>query len=98
VNRQALALLGVFALGAAVAFPAGLLLGGGSRRDAPPARRPEGSGGALRQPYSPSLLDDPAFLEQQRRNAQALEQACRTTGDYCTQAKAMRRWLAEHEG
>jgi hypothetical protein len=84
-------------LGAAVALPVGMMLAGvGSgeprTRAAPPAA---GTGRAV---YSPKVLSDPYFLEQQRKGAEALETRCRAAGEMCAEAGAARRWLAEHGG
>jgi hypothetical protein len=83
-------------LGALLAFPAGLMLGRGEEPAAGGARRaaPAGDEG-LRNPYSPNLLGDPAFLAGQRRNAKALEAQCRESGEFCAEAEAIRRWLEE---
>ena len=82
-------------LGALLAFPAGLMLGRGGdepRGRAPPAGHAEATG--MRNPYSPRVLSDPAFVAEQRRNAEALAAACERTGAYCEEAEAMRRWLS----
>ena len=72
-HRQAIALGCALILGAAIAFPAGLLLGSsGGERERGSASR---SGGPFREVYSPSIYKDRYFLEQQRRNVEALEQA-----------------------
>lgn len=82
-------------LGALLAFPAGLMLGRGDEPAAERTRRAPAGGEALRNPYSPDLLGDPAFPAQQRKNAEALEAACRERGEFCPEAKAIRRWLDE---
>ena len=83
-------------LGALLAFPAGLMLGrsGDEPQDrAPPAGHADATG--MRNPYSPRIHSDPAFVAEQRRNAEALAAECRRTGEYCAEAEAMRRWLSE---
>lgn len=84
------------AIGALLAFPAGLMLGRSG--DEPQARAPAlGAANAtgMRNPYSPRVLSDPAFVAEQRRNAEALAAACERSGAYCAEAEAMRRWLSE---
>jgi len=94
-RRQAVALGCALLLGAAIAFPAGLLLGGsGAKREGGPASR---TGGTFREVYSPSIYKDPYFLEQQQRNVDALEQACGATGDLCAEARQARQRLTELE-
>jgi hypothetical protein len=86
-------------LGAAVAFPAGMLLSGageGGERQARIAKSAPAAAG--RAAYSPELLSDHWFLDQQRKGAEALEAHCRATGAMCTEAQAIRRWLEEHGG
>lgn len=82
-------------LGAAIAFPAGMMVAG-------PAGRPDGAGpGAprasapMRNMFSPSIRDDPWFLERQREGVEALEGYCARTGESCPEARAARRRLAE---
>lgn len=82
-------------LGALLAFPAGLMLGRGGEPAAERARAARTGDDTLRNPYSPDLLGDPAFLAGQRRNAEALDKACRESGEFCAEAKAIRRWLEE---
>jgi len=95
-QRQPLALGCALLLGAGIAFPAGLLLGGsGAERESGRASR---SDGTFREVYSPSIYKDPYFLEQQQRNVETLEQACRATGQFCAEARQVRERLAEHEG
>lgn len=86
-------------LGAAVALPAGMMLGGVGRGDAPRTRTaPPPPTTAGRAVYSPKVLSDPWFLEQQRKGAEALAAQCRATGEMCAEAEALRHWLAEHGG
>ena len=77
--------------GAAVAFPAGLYLG----RPVAPGEpvRPRGGSASLRNRYSPAVLSDPYFLDQQRRIVEALEASCRGSSTYCAEARAARRRL-----
>ena len=94
-QRQALALGCALLLGAGIAFPAGLLVGGsGAAGEGGSARR---TSGEFREVYSPSIYGDPYFLEQQRHNVEALEQVCRSKGEFCPEAQQMRRLLADLE-
>ena len=91
---QVIALGCALLLGAAIAFPAGLLLGrGGAEQEATPRR----SSGPFREVYSPALSTDPWFQEQQRLNFEALEQACRSTGELFGEAQQARQILTESE-
>lgn len=88
--RLAAALL----LGAALAFPAGLWIAG--REDGAseaPAPRPRAAMG--REMYSPSIREDPYFLDQQRKGIEALEAECRRTGAFCAEARQGRRRLEQ---
>ena len=88
-GKLALALL----LGAALALPAGVVigrLGGGGGEAERPARA---AGAAGRDLFSPSVLSDPAFLERQREGVEALERHCARTGQDCSVARAARRRL-----
>ncbi len=80
---------GALLLGAAVAFPAGLLLGGGGG-DGARAPAPRGSA-AVRDAFSPRVQSDPYFLDRQRDNVAALEAHCEETGELCAEAGAARR-------
>ncbi|HEY6816687.1 MAG TPA: hypothetical protein VI168_14200 [Croceibacterium sp.] len=93
--RLALALL----VGAALAFPAGLLvagLGDDPADDRPRARA--AAAPAVRDVYSPALRSDPWFIERQRAGIEALESHCRESGENCAEARAARRWLDEQAG
>ena len=88
-GRERLAVAGALLLGAAVAFPAGMMFGGQERGDEPTAARvPEGA--ATRAVYSPDVLRDPWFIERQRENVEALEEHCRQTGEMCAEARQAR--------
>src|SRR5688572_9353653 len=90
------------AIGAVVAFPAGLMLAG---RDAPPPRQ-NGSGARPDAPaakkaeardfYSPKVVSDPYVLDQQRRVVEALELECRHYGKHCAEAGQARRRIEEN--
>lgn len=82
-------------VGAALAFPAGLLVAGW--RDEP-RQRPTvraSAPGPVRDVFSPALRSDPWFIERQRAGIEALEAHCRQTGENCAEARAARRWLDE---
>ena len=51
----------------------------------------------MREVYSPEILDDPWFVEQQRANIEALERTCRETGEMCGEAREARRWLESRD-
>ena len=84
-------------LGAAIAFPAGMMVAGwrtGSERAGPPAPR---ASAARRDMFSPSISGDPAFVARQREGVEALERYCARTGETCAEARAARTRLAEIE-
>ena len=91
--REAARLGCVLLIGMAVAFPAGLMLAGGG--DDKPAGR--AGSATMREVYSPEILDDPWFVEQQRANIEALERTCRETGEMCGEAREARRWLESRD-
>jgi hypothetical protein len=78
-------------LGAAVAFPAGMMLAGREAGGEPP-RRPQAE---VRDLFSPSVRSDPYFLDRQRHNVEALEAHCRRTGELCAESRAARRSFEE---
>ena len=89
-------------LGAAIAFPAGMMLGG---RGAGPEGAAERGGGdaprtepkrTVRDFYSPSILDDPYVIEQQLRVVEALELSCRQYGERCAEARKARDRVEEN--
>ena len=92
IGRLAAALL----IGAALAFPAGMLVAEWTRpaeRDEPTARPTA----AVRDVFSPALRRDPYFIEQQRAGVEALERYCDRTGASCAEARAARRQLDKLE-
>ena len=82
-------------IGAALAFPAGLLVAGwdDTPRERPAARA--GKAPPVRDVFSPALRSDPWFLERQREGIEALESHCRQSGENCAEAREARRWLDE---
>ncbi|KGB54280.1 hypothetical protein FG91_02531 [Sphingopyxis sp. LC81] len=46
---------------------------------------------ASRQVYSPTIANDPYVIDQWEKSIQALERACRDSGEYCEQAQQARR-------
>ena len=96
-------LLGCAALlGAAIAFPAGMMLGRGGAAPEPAAepgageaRRPAPKR-AVRDFYSPRILDDPYVIEQQIRVVEALELSCRQYGERCAEARQARERVEEN--
>lgn len=61
--------------------------------DAPPtADRPAARGQtATRRIYSPDITHDPYVVDQWDRSIEALEKACRDSGQFCEQARRARR-------
>jgi hypothetical protein len=92
------------ALGAILAFPAGMAFS--AREAAPPdaAAAPKAPGGrsggktAGRNPYSPDVLGDPHVVDQHRRTVEAMESSCRQTGELCAEAERARDYLVAREG
>jgi hypothetical protein len=86
--RFAIALL----LGAAIAFPAGMMV---ARRTEPTTMSVRPGPAAMREVFSPTIRDDPYFLDQQRQAIEALEAHCRRTGEMCAEARAAQRRFDE---
>lgn len=89
-------------LGASIAFPAGLFLGGsGTPREQ--ARQPSRPGPSAvetrssRNLYSPRIGSDPYVVEQQRKVLRALEAGCRQLGQNCAEAEQARLRIGEAE-
>ena len=93
-TREAARLGCALSIGMAVAFVAGLMLASGEVEEH--AVRAGGSA-TMRKVYSPKILDDPYFIEQQRANIEALERTCRETGEMCGEAREARRWLESRD-
>lgn len=93
MNGKGLARTGcALLLGLAIAFPVGFMLGG--RNSSHEVQfRPASQTATRREVYSPKILTDPYFFDQQRRNVEALEDVCRRTGQSCREAREARHWL-----
>jgi len=90
-GKELARLAAALALGAAIALPVGMMLGGdGAETPVAPAPRASATARAL---FAPKVLSDPYFIEQQRLGIEALEKACRERGELCEEARAGRRWL-----
>jgi len=87
--RDILLPLGALLLGVAIAFPLGLMLRPSHPDAAPQAAR----SATMRQVYSPRVLSDPYFLDQQRQGIEVLERHCRERRQYCAEAAGGRAWL-----
>lgn len=94
-RREAGLAAGALLLGVALAFPLALLVGGNANDPGPARSEPTGMG---RQMFSPRILSDPDFLEQQEANVEALERACRERGQMCAEAEGAREWLERRRG
>ena len=89
------------AIGAMIAFPAGVLLSGRERVQSeapdPGAATPPRPKAEARKHYSPVVLSDPYVLQQHREIVEMLETSCRETGQRCDEARAARNYLDERE-
>lgn len=85
-------------LGAAIALPVGMMLGGIGGDEAQTLVMPPAADATARNAYSPKVLSDPYFVDEQRKGAEALEAHCRDTGEMCAEARAARRWVEKHGG
>jgi hypothetical protein len=95
-TREWTKLVVALGLGAALALPAGFMLGRLGRDTGTERPVPAGSA-ARRDVFSPSIRRDPYFLERQREGVEALERRCAHTGRNCAEARAARLRLAELE-
>lgn len=89
-------------VGAAVAFPAGVMFAGRDMvRETAGPRTVIGSRTATpigRAMYSPAIFKDPYVRDQHRAVVEALEAQCGNQGQRCAEAKQARRWIDHHEG
>lgn len=93
-----LAKLGLALLvGAALAFPAGMMVAGSRSGSDRVARAAPRETAPVRDVFSPSISGDPWFLDRQRENVEALESHCARTGQLCAEARAVRAQLADME-
>lgn len=92
-GRELARLAAALALGAAVALPVGMMLGGNGAET--PVRPAPATSATARAVYSPKVLSDPYFIEQQRLGIEALEKACSERGELCDEAREGRRWLEQ---
>jgi len=98
VTTRELAKLGLALLvGAAIAFPAGMMVAGSGSRADGTDRAARRDAPAVRDVFSPSIRRDPWFVERQREGIEALEAYCARTGENCPEARAARRGLAKLE-
>jgi hypothetical protein len=98
VTTRDLAKLGLALLvGAAIAFPAGMMVAGSGGDSDGPAPANRQSAASVRDVFSPSIRTDPWFLERQREGVEALERHCTQTGESCPEARAARVALAKLE-
>lgn len=92
-NAMAIGLGCAFVIGLAVAFLAGVLVASRAVTEREARARLNRGNAVLFNPYSPNPMSDPYFIEQERKNVEALDRACRRTGHYCNEAAQMRQWL-----
>lgn len=97
-RRQIGMLVCALLLGAAIALPVGMMLGGAGTGELRTPIPPPSAEAPARNAYSPKVLGDPYFLDEQRKGAEALEAHCLDTGEMCAEARAARRWVEEHGG
>ena len=90
---EAVRLGGALLVGAALAFPVGLMVAGQRAPEAPQASaRPPAERRAM---FSPDVRGDPYVLDQLRGQVEALEALCDATGELCAEARGARRRYAE---
>ncbi len=95
-NRRSPFLLGI-ALGTVMGLALGILLTGGGRRGERPAgsaQRPQSTAvPAVRNIYSPTILDDPYVLQELEKSVRIFEDQCRTQRRFCIEAGKTRARL-----
>jgi hypothetical protein len=84
-----------FVIGLVGAFVAGVVVASAAVTESETRSRVNRGNAALLNPFSPNPMSDPYFIEQERKNVEALERTCRETGQYCNEAAQMRQWLVE---
>ncbi len=84
------------AAGAAIALPAGMMIGAGPDRHTDSSRSQPGNAVAeSRNLYSPRIGSDPFVIAQQERVAEALELSCRQSNAHCDEARQARLRINE---
>lgn len=86
----------VFGIALTAAFLAGVMVASHAATEHETRPRVNRGNAAMFNPYSPNPMLDPYFIEQERKNVEALERTCRQTGQYCNEAAQLRQWLAEN--
>jgi hypothetical protein len=93
LRRLAFALI----IGAALAFPAGVMFGerepASVKTSGPPASGNRAATNKVRNVYSPTIYDDPYVQDQLRRMIGALEAQCRSQRERCSEARQTRLWM-----
>ena len=82
-------------IGAGLALPVGLIVGGrqaAPERGSAAARMEDGRTADARNVYSPNISEDPYVLRRQRELVEALEMECRNLDTHCAEAQQARRW------
>ena len=86
-------------VGAALAFPVGVMFGGRTpdRQDhrAETERENAAARADFRKVYSPDIHNDPYVQGKWQKLVEELEAQCRRTGERCTEAQAARRSVSE---
>jgi len=95
-DSMAIGLGCAFVICLAVSFLAGAMVARRSVTEHEASPRANAGNAELANPFSPNPTQDPYFLNQQRKNLEALERTCRRSGKYCQEATQMRQWLAEN--
>jgi len=85
----------VFVIGLVAAFLAGVMVAKREVTERQTSPHVNAGNAALPNPFSPNPTHDPYFIDQERKNVEALERTCRQTGKYCREAAQMRQSLAE---
>lgn len=89
---------GLLAVTAAIFFYAGILLGRQQAVSEQPEKRPPNVARAsvkplVRNVFSPSIISDPYFLDEQRKLVEALERSCQFQRQNCETARKARAAL-----
>jgi hypothetical protein len=87
------------AIGAALALPAGYVLGRYSPQPSAEQRKeviPTKTEKTINV-FAPNILGDPVVRDQQRKIVESLERACVQQKLYCAEAASARRWLENRD-